>query len=352
MDIHAQQLIDKLASKHFLEVEEYRLLLESLEPELADYASTKARAARQPIYGTQVYTRGLIEISSYCKNNCYYCGLRRDNGSCQRYRLSPEEILACADEGYELGFRTFVLQGGEDPYFSDEVLVPLVTQLHTNHPDCAITLSLGERNRESYEALRDAGAERYLLRQEAASPELYGQIHPQEMQLENRLRCLSGLKELGYAVGCGFMVGAPHQTSAHLAADLKFIEEFHPAMCGIGPFVPHHATAYANEPQGSVVLTCFCLSLLRLIQPNLLLPATTSLGTIDPKGREKGMLAGANVVMPNLSPAEVRAKYELYDNKICTGEEAAECRSSLQQRMAEIGYEVVIDRGDPKGGVC
>ena len=314
---------------------------------LAKSAADRAISIRKQLYGTAVFTRGLIEISNYCKNDCLYCGIRKSNTGCSRYRLTPQDIIACADSGYELGFRTFVLQGGEDPYFSDKRLCDLICTIKESHPDCALTLSLGERSRESYQRLFNAGADRYLLRHETASRKLYESLHPREMSFNNRMRCLQDLKEIGYAVGCGFMVGAPGQTAHDLAQDLKFIEEFQPEMCGIGPFIPHHATVFAKEPAGSVALTCFLLSLIRLIRPNVLLPATTALGTIGPHGRERGILAGANVVMPNLSPVAVRKEYELYDNKICTGEEAAECRWCLHARMQSIGYELVVDRGDP-----
>jgi biotin synthase len=257
-------------------------------------------------------------------------------------------ILDCCRDGYELGFRTFVLQGGEDPWFTDERLCGLLRQIKEQFPDCAITLSLGERSRESYRRLFDAGADRYLLRHETADKAHYEKLHPSELSFDNRMECLRNLRELGYQVGCGFMVGSPFQTSAALAKDLKFIESFRPEMCGIGPFIPQKDTPFGQYPGGSVELTCYLLSILRIIQPNLLLPATTALGTLDPLGREKGILSGANVVMPNLSPVSVRKKYLLYDNKICTGEESAQCRSCLSERMKSIGYELVIDRGDPK----
>ena len=343
-------LIDELAERHELPLEAYERLVTALAPELAAYAAERARAAREPIYGHDVFVRGLIEFSSFCKNDCLYCGLRASNRSCERYRLTSEEILACADAGYELGFRTFVLQGGEDLHFTDERLCAIVAALKAAHPDCAVTLSVGERTRESYARLREAGADRYLLRHETADPAHYASLHPADMSYDNRMRCLSDLRELGYAVGCGFMVGTPGQTPAHLAADLKFVERFQPEMCGIGPFVPHHATPFADKPGGSVEQTLFLLSLLRLIKPNVLLPATTALGTIHPRGRELGMEAGANVVMPNLSPAGVRGKYLLYDGKICTGDEAAECRRCLEMRLSRIGYTVVTDRGDPREG--
>ena len=348
MDIRAADLVDKLAGEHALALDDYEYLVEHLDEEVRDLLAEHARAAREPIYGHDVFVRGLIEFSSFCKNDCYYCGLRASNASCERYRLTAGQILACADRGYELGFRTFVLQSGEDPRFTDERLCATVRALKEAHPDCAVTLSVGERTRESYARLREAGADRYLLRHETATPEHYARLHPAGMSWEHRMRCLRDLRELGYAVGAGFMVGSPFQTSADLACDLLFIQEFQPEMCGIGPFVPHHATPFANEPAGTLEQTLGLLSIIRLIKPNILLPATTALGTIADNGRELGMEAGANVVMPNLSPGDVRAKYLLYDNKICTGDEAAESLLSLKERLARAGYAVVTSRGDPR----
>ena len=315
---------------------------------LAAYAREKADAIRRAYYGNRVFVRGLIEFTNYCRNNCLYCGIRRDNRQVDRYRLSKEEILSCCAEGYELGFRTFVLQGGEDPWYTDEKMCAIVEGIRSRYPDCAITLSLGERSEESYRRLYEAGANRYLLRHETADPEHYARLHPAKLSWEHRMHCLQTLRDIGYQVGCGFMVGSPYQTVEHLAKDLTFIQEFQPEMCGIGPFLPHHATPFAEEPAGSYEMTLFLLSLLRLIKPNLLLPATTALGTIRPTGREMGILAGANVVMPNLSPTENRKNYELYDNKICTGDESAQCRSCLELRMESVGFRVVTDRGDPQ----
>ena len=307
---------------------------------------TAAVERRKAVYGTKVFTRGLIEISSCCKNDCLYCGIRCSNKNAERYRLTPEEILDCAEEGYTLGFRTFVLQGGEDPFFSDEVLVPLIQTLKLRHPDCAVTLSLGERSRESYRTLFDAGADRYLLRHETATKAHYEKLHPASMSFERRMECLQDLRAIGYQVGAGFMVGSPFQTMDDLGRDLAFLQAFQPEMCGIGPFIPHKDTPFRDHPAGTLNLTLRLLSIIRLACPNVLLPATTALGTIDPRGREKGILAGANVVMPNLSPVRVRKKYALYDGKICTGEESAQCKDCLAQRMRSIGYEIVVDRGD------
>lgn len=341
-------LVGKLKATHSLSLAEYQKLIEGYTPELAELLAKEANEVRAAAYGNEIFVRGLIEISSYCKNNCLYCGLRRSNEKAERYRLTGEEILSCAREGYALGFRTFVLQGGEDAWFTDERLCAIIRQIKSEFPDCAVTLSLGERSYESYLALFRAGADRYLLRHETADEGHYSALHPAEMRFENRMRCLNDLRKIGYAVGCGFMVGSPGQTPETLAKDLKFVEMFQPEMCGIGPFIPHHATPFAGEPAGSVELTCYLLSVLRLIRPTLLLPATTALGTLDPRGREKGILAGANVVMPNLSPVGVRKKYELYNGKICTGEESAQCRECLDARMKSIGYRVVVSRGDPK----
>ena len=341
-----RELIERLEREHRLSEAEYAELIRNRDAEAAELLAGKAAAVREAVFGNAVYTRGLIEISSICRNNCLYCGIRRDNGLAERYRLTEEEILSCAEEGYGLGFRTFVLQGGEDPYYTDEVLCGLVRKLKERHPDCAVTLSMGERSRESYQALYDAGADRYLLRHETADAAHYARLHPPGMSFENRMRCLRDLKEIGYQTGCGFMVGSPFQTPEILAKDLKFIETFRPAMCGIGPFIPHRNTPFREETAGTLEMTLFLLSVIRLILPQVLLPATTALGTIHPLGREMGIRAGANVVMPNLSPVGVRKKYELYDNKICTGEESAQCRGCLERRMESVGCSLAVDRGD------
>lgn len=339
-------IIETLTEKHSLSLSDYEYLIENRCAEAANLLAERAVAVRKAIYGNAVFVRGLIEISNICKNDCLYCGIRRSNRECQRYRLTPEEILLCAEEGYKLGFRTFVLQGGEDGYYTDALLCGILRSLKEKYPDCAVTLSLGERDEESYRKLRLAGADRYLLRHETADPEHYRKLHPEEMSFDHRMQCLRLLREIGYQVGCGFMVGSPYQTNATLAKDLKFIETFQPDMCGIGPFIPHKSTPFRDEPAGTVELTCYLLSIIRLIHPPVLLPSTTALGTIDPLGREKGIRAGANVVMPNMSPVSVRKKYELYDNKICTGEESAQCKNCLSRRMCSIGYEIVTDRGD------
>ncbi len=341
------ELIDKLEKERSLTLSEYESLIAGRNDSLAGYAANLADRTRREIYGTAVYTRGLIEIGNICKNDCLYCGIRKSNRNCDRYILTEEQILDCCEAGYELGFRTFVLQGGEGVLSVDKIC-DIVASIREQYPVQAITLSLGEYPRGDYERMFRAGANRYLLRHETADKTHYEKLHPAGMSFDNRMRCLRDLKEIGYQVGCGFMVGSPYQTPGTLAKDLKFIEEFSPDMCGIGPFIPQKDTPFADFPAGTCGETLFLLSLIRLIKPNILLPATTALGTIDPLGREKGIKAGANVVMPNLSPVSVRKKYALYDNKICTGEESAECRGCLSRRMESIGYELVTDRGDIK----
>lgn len=343
-----KQRIDELADAHILPGEELTALISDASPESDEYLFAQARKAREAVYGKAVYMRGLIEFTNYCKNDCYYCGIRRSAKSAQRYRLSEEQILGCCEAGYALGFRTFVLQGGEDGYYTDERIIAIVSHIKARYPDCAVTLSIGERERASYEAFFAAGADRYLLRHETADDTHYRLLHPPELSLTHRKQCLRDLKEIGYQVGCGFMVGSPGQTPEHLAEDLQLIHELQPHMVGIGPFVPHHDTPFAKEEQGGLELTLRLLAVIRLMEPHVLLPATTALGTIDPHGREKGIFAGANVVMPNLSPQNVRKKYMLYDNKICTGDEAVECVECLGNRIASTGYELVCDRGDYK----
>lgn len=346
MEEQLQTLVDKLEAQNRLNREEWIQLIEGRTPKLAQYIFEKARKIRQAYYGTDVYIRGLIEFTNYCKNDCYYCGIRRSNSRAHRYRLSEEQILRCCHQGYTLGFRTFVLQGGEDGYFTDERMVNLVKEIRKNYPDCAITLSIGERSYDSYLALFEAGADRYLLRHETWDEEHYRLLHPPALSAKHRQQCLWDLKKIGYQVGTGYMVGSPFQTAENLADDMLFLEELNPQMVGIGPFIPHHDTPFKDQAAGTLELTLYMLGLIRLMLPKVLLPATTALGTIDEKGRELGILAGANVVMPNLSPENVRKDYLLYDNKICTGSEAAECRMDLENRMHAIGYQVVCHRGD------
>lgn len=343
-------LVEKLEKEHSLTLEEYEYLINNRNEKIAKILAEKADRIRRGIYGNAVFIRGLIEVSNICKNDCLYCGIRRSNRSCDRYRLAKEDILECCDEGYRLGFRTFVMQGGEDAHFSDDVLCDIVKTIKKKYPDCAVTLSMGERSEENYQRLFDAGADRYLLRHETADSEHYAMLHPEEMSFETRMNCLKALRKIGFQTGCGFMVGSPYQTTSMLAKDLKFIEEFKPDMCGIGPFIPHKDTPFADKKGGTAELTCYLLSVIRLIHPPVLLPSTTALGTIDENGREKGIMAGANVVMPNLSPKSVRKKYELYNNKLSDGDESAQCKESLSERIKRIGYEIVTDRGDVKNG--
>lgn len=329
--------------------DELALLLRADSEKVRSALREKAQKAAQKTFGNAIYVRGLIEFTNYCKNDCYYCGIRRSNEHASRYRLTREEILSCCRQGYELGFRTFVLQGGEDPYFTDMEICSIVLAIREEFPDCAITLSIGEKSKESYLAYFQAGANRYLLRHETADETHYRKLHPASLSLANRKRCLYDLKDIGYQVGCGFMVGSPGQTPETLYEDLKFMWELSPHMIGIGPFLPQKDTPFGSAAAGSYEETLRLLSIIRLLFPKVLLPATTALGTIHPKGREQGILAGANVVMPNLSPVSVREKYALYDNKICTGEEAAECRFCLDARIKAIGYEIVCHRGDYPG---
>jgi biotin synthase len=343
-----KKLIDKLFLTGSLEPYEYKALIDNRNDELSEYLFEKARAVRIQNYGHDVYIRGLIEFTNYCKNDCLYCGIRRSNSTAERYRLTKDEILECCHTGYELGFRTFVLQGGEDGHYTVEKMTELIRTIKNAYPDCALTLSIGEKSYETYKAYFDAGADRYLLRHETANALHYGRLHPPAMSLENRKKCLYDLKKIGFQVGCGFMVGSPFQTTDCIVEDLMFIKELGPHMVGIGPFIPHHGTPFADQVAGTLELTLYLLAIIRLMLPAVLLPATTALGTIHPRGRELGILAGANVVMPNLSPVGVRQKYMLYDNKICTGDEAAECRYCLQKRVESIGYHIAVSRGDHK----
>lgn len=343
-----KKIITRLKEKRILEKEQFITLLNNLpeDPDAADLLETLARQAARKHFGRGIYIRGLIEFTNYCRNDCYYCGIRRSNQNASRYRLTKEDILTCCRTGYQLGFRTFVLQGGEDMSYSTEDMTRIISEIHQGFPDCAITLSIGERDRSDYQAWFDAGASRYLLRHETANRIHYGRLHPAALSSEHRKHCLYELKDIGYQTGTGFMVGSPYQTTENLAEDLMFIHGLEPAMIGIGPFIPHRDTPFRDFMPGNIQQTLYLISILRLMRPNALIPSTTALGTIHPQGREKGILAGANVVMPNLSPVDVREKYLLYDNKICTGEESAQCRNCLNMRLESIGYHIVTDRGD------
>lgn len=343
-----KKLIDILEKNRHLEREQWITLLDTFTDEDRAYAAQKAAKTAVSVFGKSIYIRGIVEFSNVCKNDCLYCGIRRSNTKCERYRLSKDQILDCCHAGYEYGFRTFVLQSGEDKSFTTDKLCDIVSAIKKAHSDCAVTLSVGELEHEDYKRLFDAGADRYLLRHETADEKHYGKLHPGEMSWQHRMECLEDLKEIGYQTGCGMMVGSPFQTSGNLADDLLFLERFKPEMIGMGPFIPHKDTPFWDKPAGSYELTLFLISLCRLMLPDCLIPATTALGTIRPDGREKGVLAGANVIMPNLSPIDVRKKYLLYDGKICTGDESAQCRACLERRMESIGYKVEITRGDHK----
>ncbi|MBQ9857567.1 MAG: [Oscillospiraceae bacterium] len=346
-----RELIDLLNAQHKLENTQWVQLFETYTEDDLEYAMALARSITVKNFGKTIYFRGIVEFSNYCKNDCYYCGIRCSNKNVSRYRLTPEDILKCCDEGYEAGFRTFVLQGGEDGWFNDERMCEIIRTIKAKYPDCAVTLSLGERSRESYEKMYDAGADRYLIRHETADEVHYNILHPVHQTLENRMRCLRDLKEIGYQTGCGIMVGSPGQTSETMAKDMVFMQEFEPEMIGIGPFLPHKDTPFKDKSAGSVKLTLFALALSRIMLPWVLLPATTALGTAEGDGRKMGVLAGCNVVMPNLSPIEVRKKYMLYDNKAGTDISAQQGIAILRQQMEEIGYEVVIGKGDFRKGV-
>jgi len=341
-----KSLIDKLFQKSILQKEEWIFLLSNRNAEIVEYAFEKARELSFQHFGNKVFARGLIEVTNYCKNNCFYCGIRAGNKKATRYRLTKEEILECCRNGNALGFKTFVLQGGEDPYITDERLVEIITAIKEAYPNNALTLSFGEKSYTSYLAYKTAGADRYLLRHETANAEHYSRLHPKNLSNIPRKQCLHDLKKIGFQTGTGFMVGSPFQTVENLAEDLMFIANFKPQMLGIGPFIPHKDTPFAHFPAGSVELTLFLLALSRLLLPNVLLPATTALGTLHPQGREKAVLAGANVVMPNLSPLHVREQYMLYNNKIATGLEAAEGVKKLAECLTAIGYQLVHERGD------
>lgn len=341
-----KKLIDKLNQENSLSFSEYKQLLESYQSSDYEYAKELARGITQTIFKNKIYIRGLIEISSYCKNDCYYCGLRCSNKQARRYRLDKEEILLSCKEGYDLGFRTFVLQGGEDLYYQDDIMVEIIKSIHELYPDCAVTLSLGEKTKETYQKYYNAGANRYLLRHETYNETHYYMLHPRSMSFKQRINCLHNLKEIGFQTGCGFMVGSPNQTIDCLVNDLLFIQEFRPEMVGIGPYLVHQDTPFKDQENGDLKLTLFLLSLIRIMHKDVLLPATTALATLDPNGRIEGIKHGCNVVMPNLSPKEVRKKYLLYDNKVSSGQEASEGLKELIDALAKEGYQVVFERGD------
>ena len=339
-------LIDKLNNEKTLTKEEWVTLISTFTDEDRAYAAEIARTITDQKFGKNIYLRGLIEVSNICKNDCLYCGIRKSNKEVCRYRMTTDEILDCCELGYNAGFRTLVLQGGEDGYFSDEILVDIVSEIRRHFPECAITLSLGERSYESYKRLFNAGANRYLLRHETATDAHYSLLHPENLTLKNRFECLKNLKEIGFQTGCGMMIGSPYQTAENLAEDMLFLKNFNPQMIGIGPFLPAKNTPFENEKPGTLNETLFFLSLCRIMLPNVLLPATTALGTIDKKGREKGIFAGANVIMPNISPTQNRKNYSLYDNKIGTSDTAQESKAKVDKMLSGIGYFAPSVRGD------
>ena len=340
------QIVDTIRDTQTLTYEQLDYILTNVDEQKAAYLYSQAAAVSEKVFHKAVYLRGLIEFTNICKNDCYYCGIRAGNAKAERYRLSEEQILSCCDMGARLGFQTFVLQGGEDPYYTDDMICDIVRKIKAAHPDCAVTLSIGEKEHDSYQKYFDAGADRYLLRHETANEEHYAMLHPASLSGAHRKACLRDLKQIGYQVGCGIMVGTPGQTTRHIYEDFVFMKELEPHMIGIGPFLSHKDTPFRDQPDGSVQVTLYLLALLRLVFPKVLLPATTALGTADPLGREKGILAGANVMMPNLSPVNVREKYMLYDGKICTGDEAAECNRCMRLRVEKIGYHIEDSRGD------
>ena len=341
----ALQLIEELSSLGGIRDDVLGMLIKG-DGSFDDELFAAADKVRRRIYGDEVFIRGLIEISNYCGNDCFYCGIRKSNGKLQRYRLDKDTIINCCRRGYELGFRTFVLQGGEDPLFTDAVLCGIVSSINEEFPDCAITLSVGERSKESYKMLFDAGGRRYLLRHEAASKELYRRLHPPEMTIEDRKRCLYDLKDIGFQVGAGLMVGAPWQKIEDLAEDIRFMEELQPDMIGIGPFIRHRDTPFKGFEDGSADMTVRLLAILRILFPHALIPSTTALASIAEDGRMRGLKAGANVIMPNLSPAECRDKYSIYNNKAATGLESAQELERLKETVAGGGYRIVTDIGD------
>jgi len=343
-----RELIDKLHDTNDLSSDELKELLTNCDPANEAYLEQKARETAVAVYEKKIYVRGLIEFTNHCRNNCLYCGIRAKNPNIKRYRLSDDDVISCCEKGYALGYRTFVMQGGEDVFYTDDKITAIVTTIKKRFPDCAVTLSIGEKSRESYEKFHEAGADRYLLRHETADEKHYEKLHERNQSFANRMRCLRDLKDIGFQTGCGFMVGSPYQTIDHLVKDLRFIKKFNPEMVGIGPFIPHSGTPFAAFPSGSADMTVKLLAIVRLLLPYVLLPATTALATVDKNGRKRGILAGANVIMPNLSPADKREFYSLYDRKACTGNEAAEMIAAIEKEITDLGYELSRSRGDGK----
>lgn len=342
------EIIDKLNREKKLESAQWHKLISSFSKEDKEYARNIAQKITEEKFGNKVFFRGIIEFSNICNNDCLYCGIRHSNDKASRYCLTKKEIMLSCKEGYKLGYRTFVLQGGENEFVKSENFINLIRDIKSKYPDCAITLSVGECERKFYEEMYLAGADRYLLRHESADEEHYKKLHPKDMSLKNRIRCLRDLKEIGFQTGCGIMVGSPYQTPETLVKDMEFICEFNPAMVGIGPFIPHKDTPFANFETGSQDLTLFLLSLIRIMNEDILLPATTALGTVDQEGLIKGIQSGCNVIMPNVSPQNVRKKYMLYNEKLGTNFSAKESLEFLKTQMKSINREIVVGRGDHK----
>lgn len=340
-------LAERLYREKTLPFEELKALVETEDEDVILYLRSRAEEIRDESYGRNVFLRALIEFTNWCKCDCLYCGIRCSNRHAERYRLSPDVILSAVEEGYRLGFRTVVLQGGEDPYFTDERLIPIVREIRSSF-DVRITLSVGERSYESYERLYDAGASRYLLRHESITASHFARLHPPRQTLDGRIKALKDLKDIGYQVGCGFMVGSPFQTSDDITRDLLFIKEFTPHMVGIGPFIAQQDTPFASYPNGSASLTLKLLSIIRIMNPFLLLPATTALATVRGKGEIEGLGYGANVIMPNITPKEERRKYRIYDDKAYGGLEAAENVERLKWEVGRLGYSIPVDYGDSR----
>ncbi len=343
--LKVNSLIDELHKNGNLNDEDFLYLLGNISENNLEHLFSLSKQRREENYSNKVYMRGLIEFTNYCNQGCLYCGISKYNNKVERYRLSKEEILDCCAEGHRLGFETFVLQGGEDPYYTDEIIIDIIASIKELYPVKAVTISFGERSKDSYQKMFDAGADRYLLRHEAASKRLYEHIHDKTMSYDNRIQCLHNLREIGYQVGCGFMVNSPTQTDTDLLADIRFIQELKPEMCGIGPYLSHDDTPFAGEASGTLEQTLVMVAITRLVVPDCLLPSTTALGSLDKLGREKALKAGANIVMPNLSPTTHRTKYEIYQNKICTGDEAAHCRNCIELKINTTGYEVDMQVG-------
>jgi biotin synthase len=299
---------------------------------------------RKRYFKDEVHIRGIIEFSNYCMKNCFYCGLRRDNKTIERYRISEDEIIDTALKAGELGYKTILLQSGEDGGYTIEGLCAIIKRIRSNL-DCAITLSLGEKSFDEYRSLRDAGADRYLLRFETSDRGLFNKLKP-DSSYENRLDCIKNLKKLGFQVGSGFMVGLPGQTYEILADDILLLRELDLDMIGIGPFLSHHNTPLGNSASGTLDLTLRALAIIRILMPDVHIPATTAMGTVEKGGREKALQCGANVIMPNVTPIKYRKYYEIYPNKICIDDAPSDCRACIEGMLKSLGRAAATNKGD------